>query len=174
LPDSLRANVVTPEFNLIGDSIDALSPAQKLEQVTAVGRAYGSRQADSTDLKLPPLIRSDWLRGDTIIGFFTEAPDSIKARRAPNDSSFDRVLERLIASGGEQPATAMYRMREANDTTTDQLQVNYITAKRITARFKDGEVHDVSAEEKVAGVYLQPIRRTEPPAQPPPTRRRQP
>lgn len=161
--DSIRANVLTPDFNLTADSIDALSPKQQLQQVIAVGRALGTRQSDTIDQALPELIRNDWLRGDTVIAFFTEAPDSIKARRAQSDSSFDRVLERLIAAGAEQPASAMYRLREESDTTR-QVQVNYITAMRITAIFKDGAVHDVDAEDQVTGVYLQPIRRSEPPA----------
>lgn len=168
-----RAHVLTPEFNLTADSIDALSPNQELQQVIAVGRARGTQLPDTIDQALPDLIRNDWLQGDTVIAFFTEAPDSIKARRAANDSSFDRVLERLIAAGAQQPASAMYRLREENDTTR-QVQVNYITAKRITAAFKDGAVSDVDAEDQVTGVYLQPVRRNEPAPgrEPRPSRRR--
>jgi lipopolysaccharide export system protein LptA len=159
--DIARANVFTPDFNLTADSIDALSPKQQLEQVTAVGKAMGTRHADSLDAKLPELIRNDWLRGDTIIAFFTEASDSIKARRAQNDTSFNRVLEQLIAAGASEPATALYRMRSESDTTNTP-QVNYMAAKRITAKFKDGTVHDVDAVEEIRGIYLQPIKRAEP------------
>ena len=154
-----QATVVATDFNLTADSIDALAPGQKVEQVHAVGNAMGARAPDSLDLKLPELIRRDWLRGDTVIAFFVEEADSIKAKRQAakpaNDSSFERVIEKLIAAGSGTPATAMYRMREQGDTTKVP-QVNYIAAKRIVALFKDGAVYDVDATEDIKGLYLQP------------------
>jgi hypothetical protein len=173
---AVQAEAVAPEFTLKADSIDAVAPKQKLELVTAVGDAYGVRAPDSLDLKLPEMIRSDWLRGDTVIAHFTEASDSAKARRPKSDTASDRVLERLIAIGREaKPATATYRMRAAGDTTNN-LEVGYIAARRITAVFKDGAVHDVDAEGQIQGLYLQPIRRTagalEEPRSTPPARQK--
>ena len=151
-----QANVLATDFNLIADSIDALAPNQKIEQVTAVGNAMGARMPDSLDRKLPDMVQRDWLRGDTVIANFTEAPDSVKQRRtAQNDTAFDRVLEKLVAAGSSKPATALYRMREKTDTTNTP-QINYIAAKRIVAVFKDGAVHDVDAQDQIKGVYLQP------------------
>ena len=158
--DRKPAVAVTPDFTLTADSIDAVAPKQKLEQVTAIGMAYGVRAPDSLDLKLPEAIRSDWLRGDTVIAFFIEAADSIKAKRAASDSTNDRVIDRLIAVGRVgRPATATYRMRAEGDTTTSNLEVGYIAARRITAVFKDGAVYDLDAQDQVQGLYLQPIRR---------------
>ncbi len=157
---AVQAEAIAPDFTLKADSIDALAPKQKLEKVTAVGRAFGVRAPDSLDLKLPEAIRSDWLRGDTVIAYFTETADSIKARRPKSDSTNDRVLERLIAIGGTgKPATATYRMRPAGDTTSSSVEVGYIAARRIIAVFKDGAVFDLDAEGEVQGLYLQPIRR---------------
>jgi hypothetical protein len=165
-----QATSVSVDFKLIADSIDALAPAQKLREVHAVGDAYAERTPDSLDTALPDLIKRDWLRGDTVRAFFVEAPDSIKARRAQTDSTgFDRVLERMIALGGAQPATAIFRVREQNDTTK-KVQVNYIAARKITTFFKEGSLYDVNAEGEIKGIYLQPINVT---TTPPPTRRNQ-
>jgi hypothetical protein len=154
------ATATTPNLALTADSIDALAPRQTLERVVAVGNALGSRQPDSLDLKLPELIQRDWLRGDTVIAHFVEAPDSVKARRTESDSSFSRVLDRLIAvGGGSVPATATYRIRAENDTT-DQVEVGYLVARRITAMFREGSIQDLNAEGQIRGVYLQPIRVT--------------
>jgi hypothetical protein len=151
---------VTPDFKLVADSIDALAPAQKLQEVHAIGLAYAERAADSLDVNLPDLIKRDWLRGDTVRAYFVEAPDSVKARRAKTDSTnFDRVLERMIASGGERPATAIFRVRDEQDPTK-QVQVNYLAARKITSFFKDGAVYDVNAEGEIKGMYLQPINTT--------------
>jgi hypothetical protein len=165
-----QASAINVDFKLVADSIDALAPAQKLQEVDAVGNAYAERAADTLDTKLPDLIKRDWLRGDTVRAYFTEAPDSIKERRAKSDStSFDRVLERMIALGGAQPATAIFRVRDQNDSTK-QVQVNYIAAKKITTFFKEGALYDVNAEGEIKGIYLQPINVTTTPA---PTRRNQ-
>jgi hypothetical protein len=159
-----QANANTPDFVFTADSIDARAPKQSLEQVIGVGNAYGSRKPDSLDLKLPELIQKDWLRGDTINAYFVEAPDSVKAKRASSikatgedpDSSFTRVLDRLLASGQEgRPATALYRMRSEKDSTK-QAEVGYVAARQITALFRDGEVYDLNAVDTVRGVFLQP------------------
>ncbi len=156
------ATATTPDFVLTADSIDAVAPKQTLERVTAVGNAMGTRQPDSLDLKLPELIQRDWLRGDTVIAHFVDAPDSIRAKAAKSDSSVNRVLDRLIAVGsGAAPATSTYRMRAENDTT-NQIEVGYLVARRITALFKDGGIHDMDAQGQIRGVYLQPIRRVTP------------
>jgi len=157
-----QAIATTPDFVLKADSIDALAPGQELEKVFAVGNAWGSREPDSLDLKLPELIQRDWLRGDTVIAYFVEMPDSMKAKRAPTDSTSTRVMDRLLASGTrEKPATALYRMRPENDTTKEA-EIGYVAARQITARFRAGEVFDLTATDKVRGVYLQPNQRVLP------------
>src|SRR5690606_7042683 len=84
-----QAYAFSEQFNLNADSIDALLPGQRIEEVVAVGNAYGERLAedDSTRIQITPvtaadsavarLLAHDWVRGDTIRAFFTDAaPDS--------------------------------------------------------------------------------------------------
>ncbi len=73
------------QFHLIADSIDAKAPGQKLEQVVAVGRAYGESQNDSIKVKMPDIASKDWLKGDTITGFFIDAP--AKSARPANGAN---------------------------------------------------------------------------------------
>jgi hypothetical protein len=157
-----QAYAQSEQFNLTADSIDAMLPAQQLEQVTAVGRAYGERLAadDATRILVQPvtaedsvlarLLAHDWLRGDTVRAFFAPAADSL---RAPGDTAQARVLERIVATGS--PASSAYRM-ESESRPDDPPGISYLTALRITVTLAQGEVGDVQAEGDVKGVYLQP------------------
>jgi lipopolysaccharide export system protein LptA len=144
--EEVRAVALSEDFKLIADSIDALAPAQVLQTVTAVGSAYGeSLSADSAAAEEPELIRNDWVRGDTIVARFTEAPPPTE----PADTAGpDRVLEQLDAMAGEgEPASSLYRMQ-------DRQAVNYLVARRIVVKMVAGEVTTVEAEEEVHGIYL--------------------
>jgi len=80
-----QAYAFSEQFNLNADSIDALLPAQRVEEVIAVGNAYGERLAedDSTRIQIAPatpqdsalarLLTHDWVRGDTIRAYFADA-----------------------------------------------------------------------------------------------------
>jgi hypothetical protein len=97
-----RAIATAREFRLEGDSIDALTPGQRVDRVIAVGRARGESietlaevpaPADLPEDGAPPLARAvpaapaagaptlptavptdrDWILGDTIIGYFEYA-----------------------------------------------------------------------------------------------------
>jgi lipopolysaccharide export system protein LptA len=155
LPNAPQARAVSPDFVLTADSIDALSPKQKLERVFAIGRARGEQMADSlADRNLPLLIRNDWVQGDTVLAYFTERSDT--TAKAAADST--RVLERIVAMGA--PASSTYRMRElAGDSV--MLSVNYLTAKKLDVTFKDGAVRKVAAEGEIRGLYLQPPQRAQ-------------
>lgn len=157
-----QAIAVSQDFTLTADSIDALSPGEKLERVVAVGTAFGERHADTTDVELPEIIRKDWVRGDTVTAYFGEGRDTTSvaasspapARPAAADTA--RVLERIVAAGA--PASSTYRLRETvNDTT--QLSVNYITAKHLDVKLRNGDVEQVTAEGDIRGIYLQPPKR---------------
>jgi hypothetical protein len=136
-----QAQAISTEFTVIADSIDAKTPAEKLDRVLAVGKAYGERRPDSADAKLPALIAKDWVRGDTVEAHF-----------APTTPDTARVLERIVASG--QPASSTYRLREKKGDSTE-VSVNYITAKRIDVTMKAGEVDLVKAAGDIRGMYLQ-------------------
>ncbi|HEX6939130.1 MAG TPA: hypothetical protein VF158_06930 [Longimicrobiales bacterium] len=157
------------DFWLAADSIDALAPGQRLETVVAVGNAYGERTADSLTAQLPELIARDWIRGDTITGYFgvvrepastaagaaTDSTGDASPGGAPGDSVRERtVLERLVAVGPEGTAQSLYRIREEGAESGPS--VNYLTANRIVLFLENGEVTSVEAEGPVRGYHLQP------------------
>jgi hypothetical protein len=152
-PEAPQATSNSEAFSLIADSIDAKTPKQKIDQVIAVGAAYGEQTPDSLDKDLPAVIAKDWVRGDTVQAYFTAADTAATAAR---DTA--RVLSRLVAVGS--PAASTYRQRQiVNDST--EISVNYLTARKIDVMFKAGEVDRVRAEGDIKGLYLQPPKKTE-------------
>ena len=163
-----QAYAYSEQFNLTADSIDARMPAQRLEEVVAIGKAYGERLApdDSTRILVQPetaadsalaaILAHDWVRGDTVRAFFAVAGDTAAAARtdaATADSTGGRVLERIVALGA--PARSANRM--VNQDRPDQpAGISYLTASRIVVVLADGQIEDVEAEGDVKGVYLQP------------------
>ena len=193
-----QAFAFSEEFNLNADSIDALLPGQQIDEVIAIGNAYGERLAedDSTRIQIAPvtaadsavarLLAHDWVRGDTIRAFFTDAaPDSAggavgsvatavadsmpEATQPPGvpviagepvtepADTTERVLERIIALGA--PARAANRMVN-EDRPDEPAGISYITAQRITVEIRDGAVASVEADGDVKGVYMQPPQNT--------------
>jgi hypothetical protein len=158
-----QAHAYSEQFNLTADSIDALMPAQLLEEVAAVGNAYGERLAedDSTRILIAPvtaadsalarMLAHDWVRGDTVRAFFADAPDT--ATVAPGDTARERVLERILALGA--PARSANRMVN-EDRPDDPAGISYLTASSIVVWLEGGQVDTVEAEGNVKGVYLQP------------------
>lgn len=97
-----QAYAYSEQFNLVADSIDAVLPAQRIDEVVAVGNAYGERLAedDSTRILIAPqtaedsavarLLAHDWVRGDTVRAFFADAaPRSGVAGGAIADTARD-------------------------------------------------------------------------------------
>ena len=104
-PDSVfQPSVDADQFQLLGDSIDVLSPGQALETVTAVGtaRAEGEPGDSASVAGLPEAARRDWLEGETIV-----------ARFAPADSGAGSRLESLTATGS---ARSLYRLADTTST----------------------------------------------------------
>jgi hypothetical protein len=154
-----------------------------------VGSAYGEYAADSTGASLPAVIAHDWMRGDTITGFFAPDPnaaagkgaDSTAAPKANTEKSGEQtegepkrakaVLERLVAVGEQGHARSLYRMREKGKEG-EPPNVNYLVANRIVLVMRDGEVKDVEADGPIQGMHLQPSGqngKSGPPAPTPPT-----
>ena len=106
---------------------------------------------DCLSASLPEPIRTDWLRGDTIVGTFVQVEavaDSLGAVAAGDTARLD--LESLTAIGN---ARSLYRM-EASNGGADQEAVNYLTASRIELHFRDGDVATVETVGPVDGVHL--------------------
>ena len=159
--DAERAQARAERFSLAGDSIDVLAPGEALERVLAVGGAYAERTvpADSLPEGLPEIARRDWLRGDTITGFFT-ADTSAAARAAADTATAPaRVLERLLAVS-ESGAQALHRL-EGSEAAAGG--INYLVARRIAVVLEGGEVRAVDAEGDVRGVHLQTATGATPP-----------
>lgn len=154
-----QAIATSRDFTLTADSIDAVSPAEKLERVIAIGTAFGERHADSADIALPDLIRKDWVRGDTVTAYFGDGRDTAAANAVsrPPDTPADtaRVLERIVASG--EPASSTYKLRERSNDSTE-VSVNYLTARYIDVLLRNGDVDRVRAQGDIRGMYLQPPR----------------
>ncbi len=114
--DSLanRPVVSADRFNLSGDSIDVLSPGQRLQLVTAVGSARAEEiPADTLAYEeLPEVAWRDWMEGDTVLAHFA-APDSLAPAPAAGPSA---RLETLTAAG---TARSLYRMIEADSARAD-------------------------------------------------------
>lgn len=150
-----RATALSPDFRLEADSIEAVAPAQVLETVRAFGGALGVRVTPDSLIApdTPEMIRDDWVRGDTIIALFTDAPPP----ETPADTAApERVLERLDAMGGASGlASSLYKMLE-EDAEAGSYAVNYMVARHITVLLAAGEVTTVEAEDEVHGVYLRP------------------
>jgi hypothetical protein len=152
----VQAHAVSPDFSLDADSIDVVAPQQKVESVTAVGTAYGVRTtADSAVAAQPELVRHDWVRGDTIIARFTEAPPP--PANLPADSARpDRVLEHLdVRARAPGQASSLYRAPDRSNPAAGYT-VNYLLARRIQVSLENGEVERVEAEGQIHGLYLRP------------------
>lgn len=181
-----RSVALARGFRMEADSLEALTPGQRIRRVVAVGTAEGqswdtTRVAgpDPSDPAAPDTVptqalgEQDLIFADTITGFFKEDSvrpaatrrDSIQAavvgdsaaRAAPADST-EAELERMLATGN---ARSLYRMtpsrQEAADTTLKR-GINYVIADTIDLSFADGEVNIATVRGLKRGVYLDPIK----------------
>jgi len=114
-PDSLRAVATARDFRLEADSIHAVAPDQELDRVVAVGQGYGERLGDSLGVNLPPLAAHDWIRGDTIIGYF-EA-DTVPAAPGPRPGDTLATRGPPADTSGARPPSMLRRPVPRGDTT---------------------------------------------------------
>ena len=155
-----RSVALARGFRMEADSLEALTPGQRIRRVVAVGTAEGqswdtTRVAgpDPADPAAPdtvgaiPLGEQDLIFADTITGFFKEdsvgaapaAPADSAGRAAPRDST-EAELERMLATGN---ARSLYRMtpsREERADSTLKRGINYVIADTIDLSFAEGEV----------------------------------
>jgi hypothetical protein len=145
--------VTSKQFNVSADSIDAVAPRQQLQQVHAIGHAFGERldtlPPPTAAAALPDILTHDWLRGDTLRATFVENPDS----RRDSAGNRERMLQQIVARGAGAPASSALRMRQPNDTTW---RIYYTLADRIRVDFNKGEVANTELDGNVRGVFLSP------------------
>jgi hypothetical protein len=124
-PPDDRAVAHAQDLVMRADSLDVIAPGEILERVIAVGRARAVSSArDSLNTPdTPPLIRADWIEGDTVIAYLRldttaagpeggsrpdrAAPDAPLASGSPSGAERDYVLDRLEAMQG---ARTLYRL----------------------------------------------------------------
>ncbi len=169
-PDSVAAGVpvdsatlarpvaAAEQFNLIADSLDVRSPGDVLDRIIAVGDARGdSRARDSLNVgALPPVARSDWLEGDTVIATFGEVvvPDSTAAEGTRTEYRLEQLEAKL-------DARSLYRL-EPSDTTrvpgVDPPALHYVLGQEILIVLRDGEVDHMEVRGQTRGFHLEPLR----------------
>ena len=159
-----QPRTVAEGFVLTGDSIQTDLPGGELERVVATGGARGvSTARDSLNTAdTNELIRSDWIKGDTITATFRSgSPD-------PGDGDTtepaavepgERQIDLLVAQG---EASTFYR--SAPDSTAvgsatgpQALELNYVIGDEIRLYMKNGEVERMEVVNPT-GVNLRPIR----------------
>lgn len=167
-----RSVALSRGFRMEADSLEALTPGQRIREVRAIGNAAGESWdtlqvagPSPTDAPTAPdtvaglaLGEQDLIFADTIIGFFAE--DSAAAgARAPGDTAQNAQLERLLALGS---ARSLYRMPPPRDTAelrraNGKRGINYLIGDTIDLAFAAGEVDVATVRGLKRGVYLDPV-----------------
>ena len=187
-----KSSAVSRTFRLDADSLDAQFVDQQLEVVYAIGdargatidttstaqpdSASGAAPADSLELpgtaadslpaestELPGVLASDWIRGDTIIGYFEPVPEDSAAavpRLEPagsvsaDDAEAPEVeIRRLVAIGSAQ---SLYRMTPTDpERATAGKDINFLVGDRIELELEVGELSVANVSGLQHGVFLE-------------------
>ena len=135
-----RANADSPSQNMIADSLDVHMPGQRVREVRALHKAFAQGRPDST-------VHADttnWIRGDTIVAYFDTLP--------PVDTSKGPEIRKLISTLNAQ---AFYNLAPS-DTSLHRPAINYVKGRRITINFDEQKVANITVDDKVAGIYIEP------------------
>lgn len=169
-----RSVALARGFRMEADSLDALTPGQRVRQVLAIGTARGeawdtaqvagpapadTAAADSAEGLA--LGERDLIFADTIQGFFRDdtasAPaDGAAPPRAAPGGEGEAELERVLAWGN---ARSLYRLtpsREGVQTPGAKRGINYVIGDTIDLAFAEGEVDVATVRGLKRGVYLDP------------------
>jgi hypothetical protein len=151
-----RARAVGNGIEMQADSLDVVSPAQRLDRMIAIGtaRAVSTGRDTLNTEDTPEILLHDWIEGDTVVAVFVEVP-------ATGDDDTAYQLESLDASLN---ARSLYRLdpdsTQAADTTAfaARLPVSYVEANAIHLTFVEGQVSRFRYEGLRRGLQLQPVR----------------
>jgi lipopolysaccharide export system protein LptA len=154
-PEAPRIWARARDFQLRADSMEAVADSIGMQELRAIGRAYGERMLADGSAGAPVDPESeglvdvgrDWVQGDTILGFF----DQVRGEPTGPDSA-RTVLERIEVIGGAEPALSLYRMTEDEG---DSPAINFMKARRIILLMEAGDVARVEAEGPIEGLYLE-------------------
>lgn len=158
-----QPSISTSHFNLWGDSVEVVAPAQVLDVVTAVGAARAETLAGGAALfewDAPEVAAKDWIRGDTIVARFVpgDAPDgAVQSPQGPPPAR----LETLAASG---TATSFYRLAPSDTLESAEAEdapgppaLHYVAGDKIVVLLEDGEVVQMDVEGQTLGYHLEPV-----------------
>jgi hypothetical protein len=134
-----RARATSLTQRLLSDSIDVDMPAQRMREMHAVRGALAEGRPDTTRFHADTL---DWMRGDTIVAHFDQAPDS----------SHSAKLREIVAVGH---ARAFHHLAPA-DSAVKEAAINYVVGREIVVAMKEQKVSKVTVIEQASGVYVEP------------------
>jgi hypothetical protein len=135
-----RARAVSPEREIVADSIDAIMPGQHLREVRALRNAYAESNPDSGVVST----QRDWMRGDTIVARF----DTLVG----TDTTSRSRIRQIVAEGS---ARSFYQMKNSKGPET-QPTINYVRGRIIDILFEDRKVSTVTVTDKATGVLIEP------------------
>ncbi len=162
----LRPVALAEKFGVQADSLEIRSPGGRLEEVWAVGDARGESSArDSLNTpETPPLLRRDWMEGDTLVAVFAPAGDSLPPPAADSLAGGEGeggrkrsyVLEVLTARGR---ARSLYRLTPADSVSAAEgkLAAHYVVGEEITVFWREGEVERMEVKGRTRGIHLEPV-----------------
>ena len=180
-----RARAVSPDRDLIADSLAVRMPNQQAREVRAFRDAMATTIPDTATIRSG---EKDWLKGDTIFAFFDSTsrsrpvsapavpPTANTARdRAvprgrqpavpPRDSAVpppavtaqdDPTKPRLTELQSIGHASARYQVA-AQGSTRERPGINYSRGERITVTMDSSGVSKVQIDERAVGIYLEPV-----------------
>jgi lipopolysaccharide export system protein LptA len=189
-----RSVALASGFRMEADSLEAISPGQRMREVHAIGSARGESwdttrvsgpALDSDDdgserLQQLALEERDLIFADTIIGYFKQdTAGAVAADTAAAAIEADAPQVPAAAApadpGDDDPelermvatgdARSLYRTR--SDREGEKAGINYVTGDQIDLAFLDGEVDVARVRGLKRGLYLDPIPATA--ARPAPT-----
>lgn len=183
-----RARAVSPDRDLIADSLAVRMPDQQLREVRAFRDAVANTIPDTATIRTG---EKDWVKGDTIFAFFdstartrvVEKPSAAPARpaAAPAARRQNRRADSVTTAAPLAAADTLARdsavvkpqMRElhaighasaryqvpAQGGSPDRPGINYSRGDRITVTLDSSGVSRVLIDDHAVGVYLEPVPR---------------
>jgi lipopolysaccharide export system protein LptA len=165
-----RARAVSPDRDLIADSLAVRMPNQQLREVRAFRQAVATTMPDTATIRSG---EKDWLKGDTILAFFDSTASRVTARAssasargatatatatapATDDTTRKPQMREMRAIG---KASARYQVA-AEGGSPERPGINYSRGDRISVLMDSSGVSLVQIDQHAVGVYLEPIRDT--------------
>jgi lipopolysaccharide export system protein LptA len=149
-----RARAVSPDRDLIADSLAVRMPDQQLRELRAFINAVATTIPDTSQIRTG---EKDWVKGDTIFAYFDSTARAPRADSIRSDSANAKPQLREMQSIGH--ASARYQV-QSQGSTPEKPAINYSRGDRITVTLDSAGVSRVDIDENAVGLYLEPARDT--------------